>query len=110
MLAAATLGAAATPADAHTLTLARALAKAQQYAANIARAVNAPAFGVTGCHRFNPHVVYCQYYIDGLYPEAKPPARCFVPLRVYYLNDGRYIMHTLVPADPPVDCTSPAGP
>ena len=110
MLAVAILLASAMPVQAHTLTLARAAGKARQYAADIARGVGATGSGVTGCHRFNPHVVYCQYYVDGLYPEAKGPVRCLVPLRVFYLNDRRFIMHVHVPADPPVDCTSPAGP
>jgi hypothetical protein len=110
VLAVATFGLSAAPAGAHTLTLARAIAKAQQYAATVAASLGAPASGVVGCQRLNAHVVYCQYFIDGLYPEAKGPVRCTAPLRVFYLNNGLYIMHTLAPADPPVECTSPGGP
>jgi hypothetical protein len=110
MLAVAILAVCAVPVQAHTLSLSRATIRAQQYAADIARGVGATGSGVTGCHRFNAHVVYCQYYIDGLYPEAKRPVRCLVPLRVFYLNNGSFTLHVNVPPDPPVQCTSPAGP
>jgi hypothetical protein len=110
MLAVAVLAACAVPVQAHTLSLRRAATKARQYAAYIAHGVGATGSGVTGCHRFNSHVVYCQYYIDGLYPEAKGPVRCLVPLRVSYANNRSFVMHVHVPPDPPVDCTSPAGP
>ena len=110
MLAVAMLAACAVPAQAHTLSLSRAAARTAQYAAYIAHGVGATGSGVTGCHRFNAHVVYCQYYIDGLYPEAKNPVRCLVPLRVFYLNNRSFTLHVHVPPDPPVNCSSPAGP
>lgn len=110
MLAVAMLAAGAVSAQAHTLSLSRAAARTAQYAAYIARGVGATGSGVTGCRRSNRHVVYCQYYIDGLYPEAKNPVRCLVPLRVFYLNNGSFTLHVSVPPDPPVNCSSPAGP
>jgi hypothetical protein len=110
MLAVGVLLACAVPVQAHTLTLERATAKAQQYAAYIAQGVGATGSGVTGCHRFNAHVVYCQYFVDGLFLEAKNPVRCQAPLRVSYANNRSFVMHVNVPPDPPVECTPPAGP
>ena len=110
MLAVTVLVVCAVPVQAHTLSLSRAWARTAQYAAYIAHGVGATASGVTGCHRFNAHVVYCQYYVDGLYPEAKNGVRCLVPLRVFYANNRSFVLHVHVPPDPPVDCTSPAGP
>jgi hypothetical protein len=110
MLAVVIVATCAVPAQAHTLSISRAAARTAQYAAYIAHGVGAPGSGVLGCSRFNAHVVYCQYYVDGLFPEAKNPVRCVVPLRVFYLNNGSFTMHVNVPSNPPVNCTSPAGP
>jgi hypothetical protein len=78
------------PASAHTLPMARAVAKARQYAADLAvRTWETRNRGseLTGCRRVNDHTVECTFFTSA---QPEPPLtgtfRCDEVVQVYYTN------------------------
>lgn len=96
-LAGAALGAPAA-AEAHTLTMPRALAKAGEYASKLAAQTD-PALNrgsaVTGCRRVNPHIVDCAFYtLTDSDPPINKAYRCDDAVRVFYSTNRGYYIYT----------------
>jgi len=90
--------AAPAAAEAHTLTMGLALAKARRYAAALA-VVTWPtqnaASQVTGCARVSPHAVNCAFFtVSEADPVIHRRFRCDETVQVYYATQRSRYRHT----------------
>lgn len=90
--------AAPSSAQAHTLTMPRALAKAAEYARKLAAQTD-PArnlgSAVTGCRRVNPHIVHCTFYtLTDSEPPINKAYRCDDAVRLLYSTNRGYYVYT----------------
>jgi hypothetical protein len=90
--------AAPAAAQAHTLTMGLALAKARRYAAALA-VVTFPTqeatSQVTGCVRVSPHAVNCAFFtVSEADPVVHATFRCDETVQIYYATPRSHYRHT----------------